>query len=324
MKIIKSAILSLIIAFSLTTHPSAYATGYDLCRAADQGDFARLKKALANDANPDHKCSGINRALHIATEHGHVRMVKALLKAGANPKLKDLFGNTALDVAIKEGNDKIAAILRGSKPKSNSVPQDSSSETPAPKLIASLPQEGNTAEHVFESAWRSIVVVKQGEIQGSGVIVRPNVVATNCHVVDSYSDIVVYKHDNRRASTDTLFDATIRRQNISKDFCLLDVPGLQGIVTAARRYDTLKIGEDVYAIGSPKGLDLSLSSGLISQLRRSTNNRYIQTDAAISPGSSGGGLFDSNGNLIGILTEKIADEDVEGIGFAIPADLVLK
>ncbi|MGI9296864.1 MAG: trypsin-like peptidase domain-containing protein [Gammaproteobacteria bacterium] len=186
-----------------------------------------------------------------------------------------------------------------------------------------LPQTSGVAEHVFEQAWRSIVVIKTDEGQGSGVIIRPNIVATNCHVIDGGGEIVVYKHDNRRASTDTLFAASVRRRNAEKDFCLLDAAGLWGVPAAVRKYDTLKIGENVYALGSPKGLDLSLFTGVISQLRRGESARYIQTDAAISPGSSGGGLFDSEGNLIGILTSKISDEDVEGIGFAIPADLAL-
>ena len=191
----------------------------------------------------------------------------------------------------------------------------------APTAIA--PQNKSIAETVFENAWRSVVVIKTSEAQGSGVIVRPNIVATNCHVIDDGGDIVVFKHDNRRASTDTLFLATVRRRDDENDFCLLDVAELWGIQASMRKYDTLNIGENVYALGSPKGLDLSLSTGIISQLREGTNPRLIQTDAAISPGSSGGGLFDSQGNLIGILTKKLTTEGAEGLGFAIPADLAL-
>ena len=102
MRKIKLMFFSLITAFSLVVCSSAQATGRELCRAADSGDFARLTIALASGANPDHKCHSINRALHIATEHGHIGMVEALLNAGANPKLKDIYGNTAYDVAIKE------------------------------------------------------------------------------------------------------------------------------------------------------------------------------------------------------------------------------
>ena len=188
--------------------------------------------------------------------------------------------------------------------------------------IANPPQDNSVAEEVFENTWRSIVVIRTDDGHGSGIIVRPNIVATNCHVVES-GGIVVYKHDDRRASTDTLFEATMRRRDEESDFCLLDVDGLWGIPAAVRKYDTLNIGENVYALGSPEGLDLSFHPGVISQLRDGTDSRYIQTNAAISPGSSGGGLFDAKGNLVGILTSKIADENVEGIGFAIPADLAL-
>ena len=189
--------------------------------------------------------------------------------------------------------------------------------------IGAIPARPNIAERVFENTWRSVVVVTNGNSQGSGVIIRPNIVATNCHVVDEGGTIAVYKSDNRRADTDTAFSATIRHSDTDKDFCLLDVDGLWGISATARKYDTLKIGETVYALGAPKGLDLSISSGLVSQLRSIDGEQYIQTDAAISPGSSGGGLFDAEGNLVGIMTWKIAAENAEGIGFAIPADLVL-
>ena len=153
---------------------------------------------------------------------------------------------------------------------------------------------------------------------------HPNVVATNCHVVEDAGEILVYKSDNRRADTGTSFYARIRHAEEDADFCLLDVEGLWGVPASVRGYDSLSVGEDVYALGAPWGLDLSLSTGTLSQLREGEFSRIIQTDAAISPGSSGGGLFDRNGNLIGIMTSKIVAEEVEGINFAIPADLVLK
>ena len=204
--------------------------------------------------------------------------------------------------------------------------EDTHTESPAIGgniAIGAIPARPNIAERVFENTWRSVVVITNGDGQGSGVIIRPNIVATNCHVVNEGGGIVVYKSDNRRANTDTTFPATIRHSDTDKDFCLLDVDGLWGIPATVRKYDTLKIGETVYALGAPKGLDLSLSDGLISQLREHDGNRLIQTTAAISPGSSGGGLFDVDGNLVGMMTWKITDESTEGIGFAIPADLAL-
>jgi len=219
--------------------------------------------------------------------------------------------------AQKEAAQRMDAIDR------RKAQNEQESEIAANIATATKPKDTNIAAHVFENTWRSVVVVQNGDGQGSGVIVRPNIIATNCHVVDGRGSIVVYKADNRRADTETAFPATIRQSDEDKDFCLLDVAGLWGVPVTVRKYDTLSVGEDVYGLGAPQGLDLSLSGGVISQLRELRGNRFIQTDAAISPGSSGGGLFDSKGNLIGILTAKIVDKAAEGIGFAIPADLVL-
>ena len=190
--------------------------------------------------------------------------------------------------------------------------------------IAKPPEQKNIAAEVFENTWRSVVMVKDGEGQGGGVIIRPNLVATNCHVVEG-DDITVYKPQNRRIKEDMPFYATVVHRNETHDFCILEVKELWGIAATIRKYDTLKVGENVYALGAPQGYDLSLSNGLVSQLRTTDDGvRYIQTDAAISPGSSGGGLFDVEGNFIGILTSKNVEEKTEGIGFAIPADLSLE
>ena len=274
-----------------------------------------VKVLLAAGANPNATTEGGFTALMMMAAFGNPEAAKVLLAAGANPNTTDEDGKTALDIAKERKEYEVAEIIRAAMLN--------------PQTVA-LPRTASPAAQVFENAWRHIVVVKQGENQGSGVIVRPNVVATNCHVIESGgiasffsgdNEIVVHKHDNRQAVGGKRYQATIRKRDNDRDFCLLDVANLWEIPAKLRRYDTLQIGEAAYAVGSPQGLDLSLSSGLISQLRQGGGFRVIQTDAAISPGSSGGGLFDSNGNLIGILTSKIIDENVEGIGFAIPADL---
>ena len=276
-----------------------------------------VKMLLAAGAHPNGKTNGGLTALMFATFTDKAEVVKVLLACGASPNIKSK-SVTVWDIA--EDRPLILPILKEYKAAIDAGGRPQSCKTKT-AITATTPKTVNPAAQVFENSWRSIVVVRQGENQGSGIIVRPNVVATNCHVIDSDGKIVIYKHDNRRATTDTTYNAVIQKRDIARDFCLLNVVGLQGTPAKLRRYDTLDIGEDVYAVGSPRGLDLSLSSGIISQLRQGTNTRYIQTDASVSPGSSGGGLFDSGGNLIGILTSKIADEDVEGIGFAIPADL---
>lgn len=157
--------------------------------------------------------------------------------------------------------------------------------------------------------------------QGGGVIIKPNVVATNCHVVEDHGDIVVYKAENRRARTDEPHAAHIRHANRERDLCLLDVSNLWGVPAQIREAKSLSIGEAVYAIGAPLELDYSLSAGVVSQLRSDAGDAsIIQTDATIAPGSSGGGLFDTRGNLVGITTQTISDGQFT---FAIPTEWIL-
>ena len=314
-----------------------------LMLAAGVGDAEVVKILLAASAIANAIDKNQSTALHFAVIYGHSEIIKILLSAEANPNAVDKNGYPPLYFAVQRGNSKIVKILLSGGAEVNKRTNEGVTALHLAKLwgfseIARIlqspqewnipiatasPQTANIAESVFANVWKSIVVVKSGDSQGSGVIVRPDIVATNCHVLDD-EDIAVYKHDNRRASTDTIYNAFVIKRDDYRDFCLLWVLDFSGSAAKVRRYDSLGIGEDVYAIGSPKGLDLSLSSGLISQLRQGKDRRWIQTDAAISPGSSGGGLFDSDGNLIGITTEKVADENVEGIGFAIPADLILE
>lgn len=87
-----------------------------------------------------------------------------------------------------------------------------------------------------------------------------------------------------------------------RDICFIrSKDGLKPVV-ATRSYDELKVGEKVFAIGSPKGLKNTISEGIISGLRKKEHIRYIQTSAPVTSGSSGGGLFDIQGRLIGITT----------------------
>ena len=267
------------------------------------------KRLLAAGANPNAAAADNGMTTLMLAAHGDPEIIKILINAGASPDLRNLSGSTAWDFI--EDKPVMLAVMK------KAIGEKYGVDMSSPAKLA------NVAEAVFDKVWRSVVVIRTGSGQGSGVIVGSSMVATNNHVVEDEEDgdIVVFKHDNRRATTDTLFRADIHRRDEENDFCLLDVDELQGIPANIRRFDTLKVGESVYAIGSPKGLDLSLSVGVISQLRQGGDSRLIQTDAAISSGSSGGGLFDSEGNLIGITSGGIAGENVEGLGFAVPADL---
>jgi S1-C subfamily serine protease len=110
--------------------------------------------------------------------------------------------------------------------------------------------------------------------------------------------------------------ANVIAADIDGDRCLLQSSArLNGYITFARNHQYVEIGEEVAAIGSPKGLSNTLSRGIVAGLRTKNGQALVQTDAALSTGSSGGGLFDQYGNLVGITT--FAIEDGNQLNFAI-------
>ena len=159
------------------------------------------------------------------------------------------------------------------------------------------------------------------------MVVGKNQVATNCHVIDKAAKIVVRQALESDIGQSYRMDAAILAQNDERDLCLLFVGELSeppaAPIVKMGAAKALSIGEEIFAIGAPQGLDLSLSRGIVSQLRRLDDRQtapYVQTDAAISPGSSGGGLFNDKGFLIGITTFKRVGG--ENLNFAIPAEWV--
>ena len=113
--------------------------------------------------------------------------------------------------------------------------------------------------------------------------------------------------------------------DVQRDLCQLQVPGLQAPVVPLAAAATAAVGQPAYAIGHPKGLDLTMSAGLVSSFRRNDAGQLllIQTSAAISGGSSGGGLFNERGELMGLTTIASVTGDAQNLNFAIPADWIL-
>lgn len=177
-----------------------------------------------------------------------------------------------------------------------------------------------TPSQVFYKAKDSILVVHsldpQGNVimQGSGVILPSKQIATNCHILDKGDIIKIGKEGH-------FVQASIDASDKINDVCLLSSKDFKGKSVILGNSDALKVGEPVYAIGAPRGLELSLSDGIISQLRGNFPP-IIQTTAAISPGSSGGGLFDNQGRLIGLTTSQ--KRDSQNINFAVPVEHITK
>jgi putative serine protease PepD len=162
---------------------------------------------------------------------------------------------------------------------------------------------------------------------GSGVIVDTDgTIVSNAHVVESASDVVVVLADG------TEYTGTILEVDVEEDLAAIDIDasGLNPVELGTS--DGIAVGDGVIAVGYPLGLEgaPSVSTGIISALDRTLDEGdvsltdVIQTDAAITEGSSGGALFDSSGRLIGITTAVgVSSVGIEGIGFAIPVESIL-
>lgn len=163
-------------------------------------------------------------------------------------------------------------------------------------LAASVPED---AERVFAQVSPSVLTLRtldeQGhpEGQGSGVVVGKGLVATSCHVIRDASAIRVEAGKARLAGR-------WLRQNAALDLCLLAVDELTAPPLRLRPGASLAIGEPVFAVGNPLGFGLAVSAGLIATAEQKEPHPFRVVTAPLSPGSSGGGLFDREGRLVGL------------------------
>jgi len=173
---------------------------------------------------------------------------------------------------------------------------------------------------LFKLVAPSIFVVnaKRGngdEFQGSAVAISANTLLTNCHVIDGASEINLTQKG-------VSYPVTLTSANIRADRCILQTTSQLRNYVPIRPYNELEIGEKVYSVGAPLGLELTLADGILSGKRTFSDSRLVQTTAPISPGSSGGGLFDASGNLVGITTFLLKES--ENLNFAIAAQEYLQ
>ena len=169
---------------------------------------------------------------------------------------------------------------------------------------------------------------------GSGIIISEDgYIVTNNHVVDSSSSNSYYELSKAtsikiKLNSDTYgdnatYEATVVGQDSQTDLAVLKIEKTGLTAAEFADSDQAVVGEFVMAVGSPLGLDTTVTQGIISAVNRevkSDGTKYtcIQTDAAINSGNSGGALINSDGKVIGINTLKLSGTGVEGIGFAIP------
>lgn len=175
-----------------------------------------------------------------------------------------------------------------------------------------------TPEAIFsrvnKAVWLLRPTNKRGSTQGSAVAINRHYLLTNCHVMGaSTAGKILHKGVQGKPLNVTLYAADKRN-----DRCVLKSATALPSFVGVRPYKTINVGEKVYTIGAPQGLSLTIAEGLLSSKREEGKRRLLQTSAPISQGSSGGGLFDSNGNLLGITT--LMSVRGQNLNFAIPAE----
>jgi len=242
-------------------------------------------------------------------------------------------------VGAKYGGGSKVVIQQVERPASSDSSTDSTGNS-----ISATSSTGLSTAQVAEMVSPSVVVITteqvvysqwswygQSQVEsgaGSGVIISSDGYILTCdHVVSGASNITVTIGDDD-------YTATVVGEDSTSDVAVLkiDANGLTPAVVGDS--DTLTVGDNVLAVGNPLGeLGGTVTSGIVSALNRSVSIQssgsvntmsLIQMDASVSPGNSGGGLFNMNGELVGVVNAKSSDSDAEGLGFAIPINDAMK
>ena len=176
---------------------------------------------------------------------------------------------------------------------------------------------GEDFSGIYSDSVDSVVIISTDVGQGTGFIINEEgYIATNYHVIDGATKAAIYTSEDGPYS--------VRRIGFNEDMdvALLKIEGeFQRLVLGDS--NDVNVGEKVIAIGNPYGLQFSATVGSVSQVHREGPNglpAYIQIDAAVNPGNSGGPLIDSDGKVIGMVNFKIGN--AEGLGFALEGNYI--
>ena len=170
---------------------------------------------------------------------------------------------------------------------------------------------------IIDVVVHSVVTIRTDISQGTGfIITNDGYVVTNYHVMEGANAAGIYTYDGEQHKVSLLgYDSEL-------DIALLKIDGIYESLKFENS-DNVNVGEKVIAIGNPLGLQFSVSEGIISAIHREGQNglnAYIQTDAALNPGNSGGPLIDKEGKVVGINNFKIGSS--ESLGFALESDYI--
>jgi serine protease Do len=152
---------------------------------------------------------------------------------------------------------------------------------------------------------------------GSAVVVQPKQLITNCHVLGKANNFSIIKEKSS-------YKGKLELVDLERDLCMVSVADDKFDAPAVQRagVQALSVGQRVVTLGNPRALEMTLSDGLLSRLQYDDDGKLeaIQTSAPFSPGSSGGGLFDFDGRLIGITQRISVGTGAQNLNFALPVD----
>lgn len=237
-----------------------------------------------------------------------------------------------------------AAAIPGAASEKGSLDVSDIAETVMPSIVSITNKSVQEIQNYFSMfGYGGQTIPQETESRGSGIIIGKNdtelLIVTNNHVIENADTLSAGFIDNQ------VYEANVKGTDPANDLAVIAVP-LESIsadtmsqiaVASIGDSDSLKVGEQVVAIGNALGYGQSVTTGIVSATNRTMGSNtqvvntsadvsalptYIQTDAAINPGNSGGALVNMKGEVIGINSAKMASTEVEGMGYAIPMSRV--
>lgn len=317
---------------------------YDYYRMPENGGSASPKST-------NRKKSG--KAGRIAKKIGAITLSAALfggVAAGSFQAVNTLIGRTEAsgETASAAAPNTNASLLKAASLSDTALAKGSLdvsdiAETVMPSIVSITNKSVQEVQNYFSMfGYGGQTVPQETESRGSGIIIGKNdtelLIVTNNHVIENADTLSAGFVDNQ------VYEANVKGTDPANDLAVIAVP-LESIsadtmsqiaVASIGDSDSLKVGEQVVAIGNALGYGQSVTTGIVSATNRTMGSpevvntssqaedlpTYIQTDAAINPGNSGGALVNMKGEVIGINSAKMASTEVEGMGYAIPMSRV--
>ena len=246
-----------------------------------------------------------------------VLVISFLVFAGISSAGSNFFADISSNAWYKDDVDFVADknIMSGENDKFR--PDDYVTRAELASIISRIYEDIESEEdkilNVIPSLLNNTVAILGKNTYGSGIILENNLILTANHVVLDKVSIVTYKNKK--------YEGTVIKRDVKNDLALVKFDGTEfSKITLA---ESTQAGQTILTIGSPCELNFSISKGIIShdvRMIKSNNSftDYIQLDASVNAGNSGGGVFDVDGNLVGIVVRKVYENNTEGYGYAVP------